>query len=89
MDRRIDFIWHSLKEIKADLNKLGSDLIVETGDPVVIIPSLIKKYKLKFVSVFNTKIIITGKTFSFELSFQLPLMSVYDNVTQIVKLKAS
>jgi len=45
MDRRIDFIWHSLKEIKADLNKLGSDLIVETGDPVVIIPSLIKKYK--------------------------------------------
>ena len=44
-DRRIDFIWHSLKEIKLDLNKLGSDLIVEIGDPVLIIPSLIKKYK--------------------------------------------
>ena len=45
IDRRIDFIWNSLKEIKTDLNKLGSDLIVETGDPVDIIPSLIKKYK--------------------------------------------
>jgi deoxyribodipyrimidine photo-lyase len=44
-DRRIDFIWHALKEIKADLNKLGSDLIVEIGDPVILIPSLIEKYK--------------------------------------------
>ncbi len=44
-DRRIDFIWNSLKEIKKNLNKLGSDLIVEIGDPVSIIPSLIEKYK--------------------------------------------
>jgi deoxyribodipyrimidine photo-lyase len=44
-DRRIEFIWHALKEIKSDLNKIGSDLIVEIGDPVVIIPSLMKKYK--------------------------------------------
>ena len=44
-DRRIEFIWHSLKEIKTNLNKDGSDLIVEIGDPVFIIPSLIKKYK--------------------------------------------
>jgi len=44
-DRRIDFIWNSLREIKTNLNKLGSDLIVEIGDPVFIIPSLIKKYK--------------------------------------------
>ena len=44
-DRRIEFIWHALKEIKSDLNKIGSDLIVEMGDPVVIIPSLMKKYK--------------------------------------------
>jgi len=44
-DRRIDFIWHALEEIKADLNNLGSDLIVEVGDPVVLIPSLIDKYK--------------------------------------------
>ena len=44
-DRRIDFIWHALKEIKADLINLGSDLIVEVGDPVVLIPSLIHKYK--------------------------------------------
>ena len=46
-DRRIDFIWHSLVEIKADLNKLGSDLIVEIGDPIFIIPSLVKKYNCK------------------------------------------
>jgi len=44
-DRRIDFIWHALKEIKTDLNNLSSDLIVEVGDPVVLIPSLIQKYK--------------------------------------------
>ena len=44
-DRRIDFIWHALKEIKADLINLGSDLIVEVGDPVVLIPALIHKYK--------------------------------------------
>jgi len=44
-DRRIDFIWHSLKEIKADLNNLGSDLIVEAGDPIALIPYLIDKYK--------------------------------------------
>jgi len=44
-DRRIDFIWHSLKEIKTDLNKLGSDLIVEIGNPELIIPSLISEFK--------------------------------------------
>jgi len=44
-DRRIEFIWHALKEIKSDLNKLGSDLIVEVGDPKFLIPSLIYKYK--------------------------------------------
>jgi len=52
-DRRIDFIWNSLKEIKADLNKLGSDLIVESGDPISIIPSLIEKYKCR--SLFINK----------------------------------
>ena len=44
-DRRIDFIWHALKEIKTELNNLGSDLIVEVGDPIILIPSLIQKYK--------------------------------------------
>ena len=44
-DRRIEFIWHALKEIKEDLNNIGSDLIIEIGDPVILIPSLIKKYK--------------------------------------------
>ena len=44
-DRRIDFIWHALKEIKVDLISQGSDLIVEIGNPVILIPSLIKKYE--------------------------------------------
>ena len=44
-DRRVEFIWHALKEIKSDLNKIGSDLIVEIGNPIIIIPSLMKKYK--------------------------------------------
>ena len=44
-DRRIEFIWYALKEIKKDLNSLGSDLIVEIGDPLVLIPDLIHRYK--------------------------------------------
>jgi len=44
-DRRVDFIWHALKEIKVELSNLGSDLIVKVGDPIILIPSLIKKYK--------------------------------------------
>ena len=44
-DRRIDFIWNSLKQIKATLKKFGSDLIVEIGDPVFLIPFLIEENK--------------------------------------------
>ena len=44
-DRRIDFIWNSLKQIKAKLKKFGSDLIVEIGDPIFLIPFLIEKNK--------------------------------------------
>ncbi len=44
-DRRVDFIWHALKEIKVELSNLGSDLIVKVGDPIILIPSLIQKYK--------------------------------------------
>ncbi len=44
-DRRIEFIWNSLKQIKVELKKFGSDLIVEIGDPVLLIPFLIEKYQ--------------------------------------------
>jgi deoxyribodipyrimidine photo-lyase len=32
-DRRIEFIWESLKEIKHTLNELGSDIIIRHGRP--------------------------------------------------------
>lgn len=44
-DRRIEFILKSLKEIKENLNKQGSDLIIEKGEPETLIPNLIKEYK--------------------------------------------
>ncbi len=44
-DQRVEFIWESLLQIKSQLNKFGSDLIVEHGDPKVIIPKLVEKYQ--------------------------------------------
>ena len=44
-DRRIEFILRSLAEIKKTLNENGSDLIVEMGDPELLIPKLITEYK--------------------------------------------
>ncbi len=43
-DRRIEFIWESLHELKGKLNKLGSDIIIRHGGPKDLIPNLIKKY---------------------------------------------
>ena len=44
-DRRTEFILRSLAEIKKTLNANGSDLIVEMGDPKLLIPKLISEYK--------------------------------------------
>jgi deoxyribodipyrimidine photo-lyase len=44
-DQRVEFIWESLFQIKSQLNKFGSDLIVEHGDPRIIIPKLIEAYQ--------------------------------------------
>ena len=44
-DQRVDFIYESLLQIKNQLNKFGSDLIVEHGDPKIIIPKLVEKYQ--------------------------------------------
>tara|TARA_B100000767_G_scaffold73028_1_gene69687 strand:+ start:1078 stop:2496 length:1419 start_codon:yes stop_codon:yes gene_type:complete len=46
-DRRIEFILRSLSEIKKTLNENGSDLIVEMGDPEILIPKLFIEYKCK------------------------------------------
>lgn len=39
-DRRVEFIWHSLAELKTELQKLGSDLHVLHGSATVLIPQL-------------------------------------------------
>ena len=37
-DRRVEFIWESLKDLKENLNQLDSDIIVRFGNPVEVIP---------------------------------------------------
>ena len=44
-DQRVEFIWESLLQIKSQLNKFGSELIVKYGDPGTIIPELIEEYR--------------------------------------------
>lgn len=44
-DQRVEFIWESLLQIKKQLNKFNSDLIVKHGDPMIIIPELVKDYQ--------------------------------------------
>ncbi|GGY08225.1 cryptochrome/photolyase family protein [Paludibacterium paludis] len=39
-DRRVEFIWHAVAELKETLRQQGSDLIVEHGDPATLIPRL-------------------------------------------------
>ena len=39
-DRRVEFIWHSLTELDASLQRLGSRLQVLHGKPAVLIPQL-------------------------------------------------
>ena len=44
-DQRVEFIWESLLQIKKQLNKFNSDLIVKYGEPKEIIPELVKDYQ--------------------------------------------
>ena len=46
-DRRIEFIWESIHEIRDTLNKLGSDIVVRHGNPLKTILSLIKEYSIE------------------------------------------
>ena len=43
------FLGHSLQELGNNWEKMGSRLIMEEGDPVLIIPQLAKKIDAKFV----------------------------------------
>lgn len=46
-DHRVTFIYDSLIELDEQLRKLGSYLIVKTGDPTVEVPKLVKTLKAK------------------------------------------
>ena len=44
VDRRVAFIWESLRQVKLELNQLGSDLIIRHGAPGVLIPQLANEF---------------------------------------------
>ena len=39
-DRRVEFIWESIRCLKEELNALGSDILVRFGEPQKLIPQL-------------------------------------------------
>ena len=43
------FLGNSLKELDDNWNRIGSRLIIQRGDPLLIIPKLVKKIDAKFV----------------------------------------
>ena len=43
-DRRVEFIWESLNELKENLNQLDSDIIVRFGNPIEVIPELCNEF---------------------------------------------
>jgi deoxyribodipyrimidine photo-lyase len=52
-DRRVEFIWESVRELKAALRAHGSDLIVKHGKAVDIIPAL--ALELNIQAVFTNR----------------------------------
>ena len=48
-DRRVDFIWHALSELKTALQSHGGDLIVMHGRATQIIPKLAEKLQVQAV----------------------------------------
>jgi len=48
-DRRVEFIWHSLVELKNVLQKKGGDLIVQVGRAVLEIPKIALQLNVKAV----------------------------------------
>ena len=50
-DGRVEFIHLQIAALKEKLTKLGSDLLIETGDPIQVWEKLIREYKIKSVYV--------------------------------------
>ena len=48
-DKRVDFIWNAVFNLKEELQNLGSDLIVIYDKPEVAVAKLAKKYKVNSV----------------------------------------
>lgn len=48
-DARVTFIHDTIQALKAELNALGTDLLVKYGDPITIWEDLIKEYDLEAV----------------------------------------
>jgi deoxyribodipyrimidine photo-lyase len=46
-DRRVEFIYQSLQNIKSELNKLGSDLLVLKGKPIEVWQKLTNEYPIE------------------------------------------
>ena len=45
-DRRVSFIYQQVLQIKTELEKISSSLLVLTGDPLHIFKDLVKQYKI-------------------------------------------
>jgi len=52
-DRRLTFIYESLREIESEVQKKGSSLLIRYGDPVEEIPKLSQELKIK--NVFSNR----------------------------------
>ncbi|WP_051534417.1 cryptochrome/photolyase family protein [Deefgea rivuli] len=48
-DRRVEFIWEALKEIKTELRQYNTDLVVRHGDPLTEIPALVEQFGITAV----------------------------------------
>jgi len=52
-DKRVDFIYQTVQSLKKKLNELGSDLLVEHGNPYDIWGKILSTYQVKKVVVNN------------------------------------
>ncbi|WP_348945814.1 deoxyribodipyrimidine photo-lyase [Chitinibacter sp. FCG-7] len=43
-DRRVEFIWEALKDIKTALRQYNTDIVIRHGDPLTEIPALAEQY---------------------------------------------
>jgi deoxyribodipyrimidine photo-lyase len=48
-DKRVSFIYNSIKDLKAIYQQHGSDLIIRFGNPIELIPKLAENFNAKMV----------------------------------------